>query len=348
MAKRSTDAKIIQNDDETVDVTLPDSSVEEEVFSSSSPTAAEVDNETPLSQEGSEAKPPSVPGELTTDKAAPTVQESEEDEEDEELSRVSEGVKKRINKLTRKMREAERREKAALDYAKGLQKQNKDATAQAQATGNVYLEEYENRLKLEESNLKTALHKAIETGDVDSQMEVQKRIAQHAMDSEKLAHSKQYSAQQQQAPVQDPTVQQGQPPEFAAAPPDPKADDWAERNAWFGQDEPMTLTAFSIHKNLVARGMDPRTDEYYVELESGLKHEFPHKADQVMSLRGNSAPVSRRPSGVAPATGTRRGAKNPNSVKLTQSEVAIAKKLGVSLENYARQVRLIQSRQVST
>tara|TARA_R100000656_G_scaffold124122_1_gene101611 strand:+ start:3960 stop:4628 length:669 start_codon:yes stop_codon:yes gene_type:complete len=222
MAKRSTDAKIIQNDDETVDVTLPDSSVEEEVFSSSSPTAAEVDNETPLSQEGSEAKPPSVPGELTTDKAAPTV---EEDEEDEELSRVSEGVKKRINKLTRKMREAERREKAALDYAKGLQKQNKDAAAQAQATGNVYLEEYENRLKLEESNLKTALHKAIETGDVDSQMEVQKRIAQHAMDSEKLAHSKQYSAQQQQAPVQDPTVQQGQPPEFAAAPPDPKADD---------------------------------------------------------------------------------------------------------------------------
>ena len=356
MATRSTDAKIIQNDDETVDITFPDSSVEEEVLSSSSPTAAEVVNENPFPPGNSETKPPSAPEEATAQEEPSGVKESQGEEEDEELSRVSEGVKKRINKLTRKMREAERREKAALDFAKALQKEKADTEKQAETTNNSYLAEYENRLSLEETNLKTALHKAVETGDVDSQVEIQKRIAQHALDSEKLDNSKKYW-EQQRAPApgqagEQPAVppEQVQQAQQQAMPPDPKADDWAERNVWFGQDEPMTLTAFSIHKNLVATGIDPRTDEYYVELESRLKHEFPHKADQVVSF-GGSAPVNRRPSGVAPATGagTRKGTRNPNSVKLTQSEVAIAKKLGVSLQDYAKQVRLLQqNRQAST
>jgi hypothetical protein len=356
MATRSTDAEITKNDDETVDVTLPKTPVEEEIFSSNPSTAAEI-IEDPAERKQDKS---SSSVEKTAEEQGSQVQ-SEEDSEDEELSRQSESVQKRINKLTKRMREAERREKAALDYAKGLKKQNDEISANAQVTGNSHLAEYENRLTLEEEALKSALQKAVNSGDVDAQMEVQKRIAQHALDSEKLVQAKRYAEQQAAQQAETPNQQAGpnsaqqpetQPPSEGwnqqQTQPDPKAEEWAERNVWFGNDEPMTLTAFSIHKELLLEGYTPSSDAYYEKLESQLKENFPHKAEQVQSIGGNTSSPTRRPSGVAPAGGARRDTKSNNSVRLSQSEVAIARKLGVSLEDYARNVKILQNRQATS
>ena len=164
MAKRSTNAKIVKNDDETVDVTLLEDNSEEKGGPDISPTAGELAEQ----QAASEGEPEQKENEATE-------QDSTEDEE-KELSEYSEGVQKRISKLTRKMREAERREKAALEYAKSLKNQYDTSTEQAQVNSANYLSEYEARLALEESTLKSTLHKAIETGDVNTQMEVQTQI----------------------------------------------------------------------------------------------------------------------------------------------------------------------------
>lgn len=251
-----------------------------------------------------------------------------------DLEDYSDKVKKRIEKLTYKMREAERREKAATEYAQAVQKQMHDLETRSSKMDESYLNEYDSRVTNEEANIKARLSQAINVGDVDAQMEAQKELARLALETERLKYAKaelesKKSQPQQQAVPQAPQQQRQQP--------DPKAQNWAEKNTWFGQDEPMTLTAFSIHKNLVEKEyFDPNSDEYYEELDKRMRTEFPHKFDEdVGKPRSSRSPV-------APAS-RNSGKTSGKKVKLSPSQVAIADKLGVSYEQYAKQLARLQS-----
>lgn len=253
---------------------------------------------------------------------------------DDDLEGYSDKVKKRIEKLTYKMREAERREKAATDYAKSVQSQMDDLKTRSSQIDESYLSEYDQRVNTQEEILKSKLTNAINSGDVDGQIEAQKQLAKLAIETERLTVAKQEFEQRKAKPEAESQPQsQSQPP----AQPDPKARAWAGRNEWFGQDEPMTLTAFSIHKRLVeTEYFDPNSDEYYEELDRRMRSEFPHKFGEAKPSNSNSR------SPVAPASRS-SGKVQSKKIKLTPSQVAIADKLGVSYEQYAKQLARLNS-----
>ena len=259
--------------------------------------------------------------------------ESKPEQSDDELEQYSESVKKRISKLTAKMREAERREQAALQYAQAAKKELEENQKKNLALDNSYATEFENRIKLQDQVLRSNLKDAIDRGDIDAQVEAQAQLAAVASQNDKLAMIKQQQEQraQQPAPVTEP--QQSQQPQ-QPAPRDPKADAWAARNEWFGTDEPMTLTAFSIHKTMVeTEGWDATSDEYYAEVDKRMRQEFPHKFG-----------LTTRQSGPVVASAHRGGQKKgKQKIQLTKSEVAIADKLGVSYEQYAKQKARMQN-----
>ena len=258
--------------------------------------------------------------------------QSKPEQSGDELEQYSEGVKKRISKLTAKMREAERREQAAIQYAQAAKKELEENQKKNLSLDNSYVSEFENRIKLQDQLYRNTLKEAIDRGDVDGQVEAQRQLANVASQNDKLAMVKQQQEQRarQPVPVQQPMQQQPQQP----APPDPKAAAWAEKNDWFGTDEPMTLTAFSIHKTLVeSEGWDPHSDDYYAEVDKRIRQEFPHKF-------GGAT----RQSGPVVASASRGGQKKgKQKIQLTKSEVAIADKLGVSYEQYARQKARMQN-----
>ena len=266
--------------------------------------------------------------------AAEEPKEQAAESSDDELENYSESVQKRISKLTAKMREAERREKAATEYAQAVQKQLQESTQKSTALDDSFVNEFETRVTYQEESLRNKLKEAIDRGDVDKQVEAQAALANLAQDNQRLAyvkHQKEVQAKQLEQMQQTPQ----QPVQQAPTQPDPKASAWAERNTWFGQDEPMTLTAFSIHKKLVEEeGYDPTGDEYYNELDSRMRRDFPHKFGE----------KTNRSSGPAVAGANRSGkTSNKKSVKLTQSQVAIAKKLGITNEQYAKQLLALQN-----
>ena len=258
-----------------------------------------------------------------------------EEKDSSELEQYSEGVQKRISKLTAKMREAERREKAALTFAQATKQELDDVRKRTNNLDNSYVAEFENRVTAEKELWKSTLKEAIDRGDIDSQVEAQGKLGELGVHTERLAQVKTRKEQQAQQPVQQ--APQYQQPQQAPPPPDPKASSWASNNEWFGKDEPMTLTAFSIHKSLVdTEGYDPQSDEYYSEVDKRIRREFPHKFGENRSNQRNSGPA------VASAN---RGSTRTNKqkIKLTKSEVAIADKLGVSYEQYARQKQRLQT-----
>jgi len=259
--------------------------------------------------------------------------QSKPEQSGDELEQYSEGVKKRISKLTAKMREAERREQAAIQYAQAAKKELEENQKKNLSLDNSYVSEFENRIKLQDQLYRNTLKEAIDRGDIDGQVEAQRQLANVASQNDKLAMVKQQQEQRarQPVPVQQP-MQQQQPQQ--PAPPDPKAAAWAEKNDWFGTDEPMTLTAFSIHKTLVeSEGWDPHSDDYYAEVDKRIRQEFPHK------FGGTT-----RQSGPVVASASRGGQKKgKQKIQLTKSEVAIADKLGVSYEQYARQKARMQN-----
>jgi len=266
------------------------------------------------------------------------VDNAPEEKDTAELEQYSEGVQKRISKLTAKMREAERREKAALTFAQATKQELDDVRRKTSTLDNSYVAEFENRVTAEKELWKSTLKEAIDRGDIDAQVEAQGKLGELGVHTERLAQVKtqrERQAQQPQQPQQLTPYQQQlakTPP-----PPDPKASDWASKNEWFGTDEPMTLTAFSIHKTLVdTEGYDPQSDEYYNEVDRRMRTEFPHKF-------GN-APARNRNSGPAVASANRGSTRSKQQkIKLTKSEVAIADKLGVSYEQYARQKQRLQT-----
>ena len=261
--------------------------------------------------------------------------ETKAETDDEELENYSDKVKKRIERLTFKMREAERREKAATDYAQSVQKQYEDLKERSDKIDSSYMSEFDNRVKSDEDRLKQKLKDAIESGDVDAQMETQKQIAKLAVESERLnvvkAEYEEKQKQQEQTPKQE--------EQKSSVPPrqDPKAVAWASRNSWFGQDEPMTLTAFSHHKKIVEElGIDPTTDDYYEELDRRIRADFPHKFKESVATQARRDPV-------APGSRSSGSAVSKGKVKLSQSQLAIARKLGVSPKQYAQQLALMDN-----
>ena len=267
------------------------------------------------------------------------VDEAPEEKDASELEQYSEGVQKRISKLTAKMREAERREKAALTFAQATKQELDDVRRKTSTLDNSYVAEFENRVTAEKELWKSTLKEAIDRGDIDAQVEAQGKLGELGVHTERLAQVKTQREQQAQQPQQPQqlTPYQQQQAQQQPPPPDPKASDWASKNEWFGTDEPMTLTAFSIHKTLVdTEGYDPQSDEYYNEVDRRMRTEFPHKF-------GNT-PARNRNSGPAVASANRGSTRSKQQkIKLTKSEVAIADKLGVSYEQYARQKQRLQT-----
>ena len=267
--------------------------------------------------------------EVQVEQPTESVETKVQEKKEEELEEYSQSVKRRIDKLTRKMREAERREQAAIDYAKKVQEENKNLQATSINTSRERVSSDEASIQSTETLLNTALKQAVEAGDVEKQVEAQQKIAQIAIEKERLRLRKNKLEQQEaQRETQAPTVEEAiDTPTQQPRQPDPKAQEWALDNKWFGTDKAMTYTAMSLHDDLVTEGFDATSDEYYNEIDRRIRKEFPQKFED------QNKPTQKVASAVRKTSNGRR------TVRLTPSQVAIAKKLGVPLEEYAKHVK---------
>ncbi len=254
--------------------------------------------------------------------------------EDEKLEDYSKGVQSRIAKLTRKMREAERREAAATEYANSLEQARRVDQDRFQKVDSDYTKKFEDNIKTGMDSAQNELARAIEAGDAAAQVQANKRIATLAFDGAKLEQRKESMAKEKPVQLSDGgQLPRETPRQMPQA--DPMAEDWASKNTWFGRDRPMTFTAFEIHKDLVEKeGFDPKSDEYYAEINKRIKVDFPHKF-------GNTETTTPRPV-QSVASANRSVKQGRKTVRLTSSQVHIAKKLGVPLEEYAKQLKLTE------
>jgi hypothetical protein len=248
----------------------------------------------------------------------------------DELEEYSEGVKKRIAKLTRKMREAERQREEALAYAQSVQREKTQIESKLSRTDQRYVSEFETRVNASLANAKIALKSAIDSQDVEAQVNAQQQIAELTMESARL---KSIKAAQQDLPAKEKEVTITPQQTTQTASVDPKAEDWAVKNDWFGKDSAMTYTAFDLHKKLVEdEGFDPKSDEYYDEIDKRIRLEFPHK----FGTKENISTERAKPAQVVASANRPSQSGRKKTVKLTPSQVAIAKRLGVPLEEYAK------------
>ena len=264
------------------------------------------------------------------------VEEPAQESGESELDSYSKGVQSRIKKLTEKYRQEERDKAEAVRLSQQLIEENKKLKTRVQSLDSGYLNEYGNRLESQTVSAKQLYKEAHESGDTDKMLEAQELISKIAVEKQRYASAKTKAEQQAKLQVQrqqqQPQAQpQAQPQQ---APPDPKAQAWAEKNAWFGDDRVMTMAAFAINQQLIEEeGFDPQTDEYYTAIDSRIRSEFPHKFETPKKSGGGSQVAS---AGNSASRSTKQGRR---SVKLTHSQVAIAKKLGVPLEEYAKYVK---------
>jgi hypothetical protein len=257
------------------------------------------------------------------------------EENKDELKEYSEGVQKRIAKLTRKMREAERQKEEAIAFAEAVNKQKEETETRLSKLDKSYVSEFESRVTSNLSAAKQALKTAIEAQDVDGQVKAQEQIASLTMDAARLNNLKTTAEEPKQQKEINITPQRTTQPTVT----DPRAEDWASKNVWFGSDSAMTYTAFDIHKKLVEEeGYDPKSDEYYAEIDSRIRVEFPHKFDKI---EGNTTERAKPVQNVASAKRSASTGRK-KTVKLTPSQVAIAKRLGVPLEEYAKQLNITE------
>ena len=263
--------------------------------------------------------------EINRDKTPIDVVKDQEVDDGFDLNKASDSVQKRINKLTRQRRESDRRAEAALQYAQGLKNEIQQFKSKYPKMEENYLSEFEKRLQTDEVAANTLLQKAIEGQDAKSIVDANQRLTQLAIEKERLAQTKFLKEQEAKKPQEDIV-----PPQMSTQPqPSLKAQRWAEDNPWFNEDEVMHDAAIAIHKNLIASGVAGDSDEYYNQLDKRIRNYFPNKFEQTQEQR---RPVQT----VAPAMRNQGGRK---TVRLTKSQVAIAKKLGVPLEEYAKYVK---------
>ena len=274
---------------------------------------------------------------INPDEDTPAVETEVHTASSDEMDDYGNKVQSRIDKLTKRLREAERREQAAVQYAQGVQKEAQTQAIRSNQLDTGYVTEFADRVEAQMTQAKNELKQAMDLGDVDKQVEAQAKISRLSIEEERAAsHKAQRERLQQEMQAQgidpnQPQMPQQPMPRQPALPrqPDPKAKDWAEKNEWFGTDEPMTLTSFSIHRKLMEEGFDPQSDSYYSEVDKRMRDTFPHKFEQQVSPSQTVASANRAAPGKA-----RKG-----SVRLTPSQVAIAKKLGVPLSEYAKYVK---------
>jgi hypothetical protein len=272
--------------------------------------------------------------EKVEEKVEETVEEKQETkpEEKKELEEYSEGVQKRISKLTKKWREAERQKEAALDYAKGVQYEHSQLRTKFSKLEPNYVKALENKVTSGLEAAKARMTTAREAGDISAEVEAQKSIAQLTVEETRLNALKERQSQDKERVVQTPSLDRsltGQAP-----PPDPKAESWAEKNEWFGKDSAMTYTAFDYHKKLTEQeGFDPNSAEYYAEIDKRMRLDFPHKFGRTESQDSTKLTQT-------VASAKRSVKPSRRTVRLTSSQVAIAKKLGVPLEEYAKQLKI--------
>ena len=260
----------------------------------------------------------------------------EKTEEKDELKEYSDGVQKRIAKLTRKMREAERQKEEAIAFAETTNKQKSELEGRLSKLDKSYTSEFESRVKTNMAAAKLALKNAIESQNVEAQIAAQEQIAHLTMDGARLNAMK-VAEESKPEPVKDVNIAPQRPTQ--TAPTDPKSEDWASRNNWFGNDSAMTYTAFDLHKVLVEQeGYDPKSDEYYAEVDKRIRLEFPHKFDKVEDTTTERVKPTQNVASAKRSASTGR----KRTVRLTPSQVAIAKRLGVPLEDYAKQLKITE------
>ena len=300
---------------------------------------AEIDIEEQKDESVVEAEAPKEEAEAPSEEPVETKQEEkaeveEKAEETDELENYSDSVKKRISKLTSKFREEERQRQAAIEYAEAVKKQNEELQSQLSKLDTTYVGEFDTRVQSQSLAAKEAYRKAVEENDVDAMYEAQQNISRIALEEARLAQLKAQREEQVKAAdgkavqTQQPQAQQPQ----AQPKPDPKAEQWAEKNTWFGQDQTMTYAAFGLHKQLIEdEGFDPNSEEYYNELDNRIRSEFPHKFQDTQ--KKSSAP---RVASAGTTASKSSSPKGRRTVKLTASQIAIAKRLNVPLEEYAK------------
>jgi len=297
-----------------VDVIVPEEKAEEVIETKEQETVKEVEKEETVKEVKKEQK-----------------------EDDSKLEEYSKGVQARISKLTRKMREAERREQAATEYAQALEYQRRNDQKTFKKMDTDYWSRFEKNVKTGMESAQKELASAIEAGDATAQVEANKRIASLAFENAKLEQKKSEPVEEER-PIQQ-LSDGGRLPQQTPQTlpdPDPKAEEWASRNSWFGKDRAMTFTAFEIHKDLVNEGFDPKSDDYYNEVDKRIRVDFSHKF-----AKGGDVEHSSKTNQLV-ASAQRSVKPGRKTVRLTPSQVAIAKKLGVPLEEYAKQIKLTE------
>ena len=263
-----------------------------------------------------------------TDEITVEAKDKPKSEDGDDLSEYSDSVKKRISKLTNRFREEERQRQAAVEYAEAVKKQNEELKTRIDKLDTTYVGEFDTRVQSQAIAAKEAYKKALEEGNADAMYESQQNISRIALEESKLAQLK--AAREEKAQqVEQPKAQQSKPK------PDPKAEDWASKNTWFGQDQTMTYAAFGLHKQLIEdEGFDPNSNEYYTELDTRIRTEFPHKFKEAQR-KSNSPRVAS-----AGTTASKSSSpKGRRTVKLSASQIAIARRLNVPLEEYAKYVK---------
>ena len=256
----------------------------------------------------------------------------EADNDEGELEQYSESVQKRISKLTHRYREEERQRQAAIEYAEAVKKQNDELKSRLDKLDQSYVGEFGNRVDSQIASAKEAYRKAYDEGDADKMFEAQQNISKLALEQARLDEVRRRREEMAVQPQQEQPIPK-QPQAQAQPQPDPKAEQWAQKNEWFGQDQTMTYAAFGIHRQLIEdEGFDPTSDEYYNELDKRVRTEFPHKFKA--AARDSGPRVAS-----AESTASKSSSKGRRTVKLTPSQIAIAKRLNVPLEEYAKYVK---------
>jgi len=319
-----------QEENKTVDIDTSGPGAEIELEDNSKET------ETPEVETSAEETKTEVVEEQPEEKVEAKEEDKKEPTEDE-LKQYSEGVQKRIAKLTKKWREAERQKDEALTYAQRIIEDKKRAEEKLSKMEPSFLKTTEEGIKSGLESAKAKLAAAREAGDINAEVEAQSLISEYAYKQAKFVEAKtaqEEALKRKETEVRTPEVNLNRQ-QAARGTPDPKAESWAEKNTWFGRDTAMTYTAFDLHKKLTEEeGFDPQSDEYYSEIDKRIRLEFPHKFANNEQKVETAKPVQT----VASAKrSTKTGRK---TVRLTPSQVAIAKKLGVPLEEYAKQLNI--------
>ena len=323
------EAKTIDIDDKGpgVDITLPEEKKENE-NEAIIENVVESDNTSEKSDEQLDVRDDKNEG-GEVKKEAVEARIDKQPDNSKEIEEYSDGVKKRIAKLTKKMREAERQKEEAIQYARRVTEERNELGKTATSLDKNYTQEMEGRISSSIAAAQSKLAIAREQGDAKAEVEALTSISQLGYEQGKLAEIKSRHAMQEKEAKARPVLptQPNQP----VPPPDPKAEDWASKNEWFGKDNAMTYTAFDLHRKITEEeGLDPQSDEYYVEIDKRIRLEFPHKFGKVE--KQTSKPTQNV------ASATRSSKTGRKTVRLTSSQVAIAKKLGVPLEEYAKQL----------